>query len=530
MYSESDMEHYEQEVISGSSDEAESSDVVEHQIRLREQTLGTWFQSYAYVFEADDGLFRTHLPCQYLTPEAEDEAILSFSARLPAADDVAELLNMPAGEQVADSVADDSETSSLPSALLNGEAVMNTTSHASESSEPWAEDGKPSPASRFLCAHRDACILIPVDKAANRATLRATHQGLFSEQASVSGEGLDIVPGYDRSEAVGWALPLTIDPAVLDVLKSLHPGWRVATPADVKFWARAPRAAASSVFAKNVSRQPARRAWTRGAANLMRSKERFLARVAEAGGWERVIFVAVDVEAYAVAENSVPVPAEYAFVPIKGTCARGSAPAIAPLHFFCHPGKLSPENEAAVLYTCFHTHLIPYRNAAFLTTDYYSQASHVDRHFVRHPKVVLINKGDPSSPTLMDMQALRWLYAAAVLQGQCSHNPAAHEEDGVAEVGKWVPKADDIYCFDVSVLEAAAAEDGEVNRGPSAPFTTDAHSSGRMNQETGCCWYHSLAENWGIIEGGLHCAMRDAHELAHRIEAALCRRRPAPAA
>ncbi|KAG5465917.1 hypothetical protein CUR178_00632 [Leishmania enriettii] len=68
----------------------------------------------------------------------------------------------------------------------------------------------------------------------------------------------------------------------------------------------------------------------------------------------------------------------------------------------------------------------------------------MDHRFAPCLKVILIRKGDPACPTLVDMQALRWLYAAAVLQRQGSHNVAVLEEEGALKVVEWVPRAADI--------------------------------------------------------------------------------------
>ncbi|KAG5489021.1 hypothetical protein JIQ42_00642 [Leishmania sp. Namibia] len=60
----------------------------------------------------------------------------------------------------------------------------------------------------------------------------------------------------------------------------------------------------------------------------------------------------------------------------------------------------------------------------------------MDRHLARCPKMILIRKGDPASPTLVDMQALRWLYAASGGQRQSSHDVAVLEEEVVLKRGE----------------------------------------------------------------------------------------------
>ncbi|KAK7201584.1 hypothetical protein NESM_000222800 [Novymonas esmeraldas] len=522
MYSESDVEDFEREVFNESSEESAASDGADVQFENNDTLLTTAHVAYSYMFDAEDSLFRMNFPSYYIPPNAAKEMSKTVLAPALVGDEIAEVLAAEAEAEVAEHQGR-GLGSERSQALASGAALPNSGAGAA-----WVCDGKPSPASRFLCEHRTACIMIPVDKALNRASLSAAHRDAFAGLAAVGENGLTIVPGYNHSDAVGWALPLTTDAAVLAVVKALYPGWRRATQADVRFFCRSSSSATAAKTAVDRPPQlPSRHAWTRSASKLMRSKERLLARIRAGGGWAAVTFVAVDVEAFAVLPQSVPVPAEYAFLPVRGPWAAPVDPAAhAPLHFFCHPGPLAPEHEVTMLHTCLCTHLIPHRNASFLSVDFANKAREVDQRFVRKPQVILINKGDAESPTLMDMQAMRWLYAAAVCQEGRSGIAVAGSEAGVDEahrIGRWVPSAEDIYCFDVSVLEAAAAECADV-----ALISKKEAPVARVRSEsaTGYCWYHTIMDEHDLVEGGVHCAMRDAQALAHRVEAALYEWRP----
>lgn len=521
MYSDSDIDGYVSEVFSESSDLLTNSEEASLLLEKHEQAISTLVSGYACVFEASDGFFRTQFGSHFLSPDAEDQAMAAVCTCRLSATDVAELLHVPAEEQIADNLRNNGDASPSSAAMPSDHPLTATSLQMSESLKAWVEEGKSSPASRFLCANRESCILIPVDKALNRTMLCSAHQELFVGTKGVGGEGLDIVPGYDHSEAIGWALPLSTDPAVLDVLKSLHPGWRGATPSDVRFWTKSQSKTGSTCIANKVQSKPSRRTWTRGAAMLMLSKERLLARIAAAGDWSNITFVAVDTEAYAVMAHSVPLPAEYAFLPIHSSHASTSSAVLSPLHFFCHPGNVEAENEENVLYNCLNTHLIPYHSATFLTDNFYDKAVLVDRQFVRNPSVILISKGAPSSPTLMDMQAVRWLYAAAALQWHNGHTFTALEEKGALEVGNWIPSAEDIYCFDISVLEAVALERGGIADSQGTLSLTHRPNRGARREENGYCWYHSVVNECDLIQGDVHCAMHDAYTLAGRIKAVL---------
>lgn len=532
MYSDSDVEGFELDVYNQSSDESDAAAEVEQQIQMRGEALSAAFQAYAYFFDDEDGFFRSTFASEYRSDAAENALMTSAESWFPTAEEVACALT--AYTSAAEG-AEPSPTDAAAPSPATAPAAASATAAAGARLANWSEDGKPSPASRFLCANGEACILLPVDKSLNRAALRAAHKNRFAGVASVGADGLDVVPGYERSNAVGWALPLSTDPAVLGVLKTLYPGWRQPTPQDVRYFAKPSTTSASARPGEESEsptqsqllsqQQPSRRAWTRRAAQLMNSKERLLSCIAAAGGWASVVFVALDVEAYAVTAQSVPLPAEFAFEPVPVTAGGGREPA--PLHFFCHPGRMSPDEESTILHTCVSTHFIPYRNAAFLASDFTEKAREVDRQFVRNPAVILINKGAPTSPTLMDLQALRWLYAAARCQAESRAGDGGPAGDAQA-VGTWIPRAEDVRCFDISVLEAAAAERGAAGRTPPAPVN-GAAGNGKakvVDARPTYCWYHAAATNLDTGETGVHCAMFDARVLANCIKVVLQAHRP----
>lgn len=579
MYSDSDVEDFDDYASFDSSDDVSSADVVEQQIALREFNLSAGFQSYAWIFDDEDGFFRTHfahllpdhtaLPDRWDSPKSPD-CFHTISALLSAA-----AANTTSNGKEAASTG--ATAAAVPSTTGADAAVAAAGAYT-----PLLSDGKPSPASRFLCDNFGSCILIPVDKALNRAQLREAHKDVKVGVSSAGdGEGeLDVVPGYRHTEAAGWALPITVDKEVLALLKVRHPGWRSPTPADVSLFTKPERSAVkgktSAGAAAAAGVPPSKRSWTRHAAQLMRSKERFLSCVAAAGGWSEVIFVAVDVEAFAITAQSVPLPAEYAFEPVywsrtrraqhsrtngaakearqdedeqgeekavidvkrnkgDGHTAATAAPlrekAVKPLHFFCHPGRLPEEEEPTILYTCLSTHLVPFRNATFLTHDYRTKARQVDTLLVRNARVVFINKGSVQSPTVMDLQALRWLYAAALWQQHRFRDAAVLTADAVENGLRDIPDAEDIHCFDVSVLEEAAAE---CSSRTAAERSGDAKpqehkGSQRKPKPPQCCWYHTVVEDCEVMEEEVHCARRDAQVLAQRIRTALETERPGQA-
>jgi hypothetical protein len=200
---------------------------------------------------------------------------------------------------------------------------------------------------------------------------------------------------------------------------------------------------------------------------------------------------------------------------------------------FCDPGYVPEEELGTILHTCLETHLIPYRNATFLTHNYCAEVRQVYAVFVRNPRVVLINKGSAESPTVMNLQAIRWLYAVALWQQHHYGDVATLATAALerADSPAWIPGAADIRCFDVSVLEAAAAECSAL----AEERTTDAHAAHRNGKtklqakklkgdvrKPQCCWYHDKVETAEVlIEGEVHCALRDAEALAQRVRTAL---------
>ncbi|KPA81736.1 RNA Interference Factor 4 [Leptomonas pyrrhocoris] len=557
MYSESDLENYDEYASLDSSDELNAAELAEKLIEERDLRLGVAFQTYAWLFEAEDGFFKTNFP--HLLPsdttgtdrwdtKSGPDCYRVVSALLNAAAGNDAVVSKTEGNQGTATVAattppvgDKEDTSS------NASDAATCTKFGLQPSGVYIlspADGKPSPASRFLCNNFATCILIPVAKELNRAHLRTAHADLFRGMPSIGEEGLDVVPGYKHTEPSGWALPISTAPEVVAKLKELYPSWRSPTPADVPLFTRPE----SSGSRDGVQRAPAaspRKLWTRNAARLMRSKERLLACIEAAGGWSQVQFVAVDVEAFAVTANSVPLPAEYAFVPIRPPRRRrvravaasdaATVPAngektarsrpLSIVHFFCHPGRIPIEEEDTVLHTCIDTHLIPYRNATFLTHDYRTKARQVDAAFVRNPRVVLINKGDPDSPTLMDLQAIRWLYAAAIWQHHRYCDVSKLMEKMRADPQEWIPDAQDIRCFDVSVLEAVAAECFQAAAEPQQNGATTAQKEAQKSRrvkEPESCWYHEVVrKSEECVENSVHCAMLDAQVLAQRVQEGL---------
>ena len=569
MHSDSELEAYDEYDFATSSDEPSAEEVVEMQVEEYNNKMSLAFQSYAWIFEDDDGFFKANFP--HLIPNSCIQCDRWDSNRspdcfhaVPAILSVFADVDATATSSAATPVRLTEETAAT---AKEGDASVSDGNAAAVGLQPSgvyilsAAKGKPTPTSRFLCDNFTSCILIPVDKSSSRATLRRAHADLFRDVPGVPDDGLDIVPGYNYSVSSGWALPISIDAGVLATLKSLYPSWRAATPADVPSFTK-PRCKMRNEGAPPT---PPPKSWTRNTAKLMRSKERFLNCVEAAGGWSNVVFVAMDVEAFMVAADSVPLPAEFAFVPIRAprrrrrlaqvpstvttadeTTTTTTAAAVAAqqqqqrqtsdkiprvLHFFCHPGYVPISAEATVMHTCLETHLIPYRNATFLEHDYRTKVRQIDTGFVRNPRVVMINKGAPESPTLMDVQAIRWLHAVAVWQKLHYCDVSHITKEVLTDRQLWVPDAEDIHCFDVSVLEAAAADCAERKNDialKNGETTTQADTAAVEAQKPQCCCtYHAVVEKSNVMEGAVvHCAKRDAQVLAQRIRAALAKWRP----
>jgi hypothetical protein len=378
MYSDSEVENIEVYDSQESSDEPNTMDLVEKQIEAHNDKLVQLFQAYEWMFDDDASFPRTNFPhCirdhktlsnRWDTKKSPDFFhAVSALLNATAADEGAEAERTPLAQECNDPVAsaittaaeaaNDCEARAQNSADAGAPAAASATGQQTSGVYvPSPADGRPSPASRFPCENFTTCILISVDKSHKRADLRAAHAELLRNVLSVDKDVLDVVPGYVHAEASGWALPITTHPDVLAKLKSLYAGWRVATPADVQLFTRLDcTAGGTASHHQQQQTAPSRKAWTRNAAKLMRSKERFPSCVEAAGGWDNVVFVAVDVEAFAVTASSIPLPAEYAFVPIhRRTCRQAASAAT---HAEASPAATAPTPRVKAVHSLLRPRL-----------------------------------------------------------------------------------------------------------------------------------------------------------------------------
>lgn len=580
MYSDdgSDIFVYDYNSSFGDNDNFWSDDHVERQINQREDGMFALNNLYYYTFEEPHGFFRTEFPDLYVEAEWDDKS--KEAIPLPNFFELLHEEDTPEADQLERGCIEETLTSAAVPAAESETAALRlcipvtpARTDAGEASPCNARRG--TTISRFIEDHFDCCIFIPVEEDVNRAALREMHADDIYSTADAEGnvEPLDFRVEYKGGVSLLWALPLTADAAVLLRLQSRHPGWRRATAEDVQLFMRVVKSGAPGV--RPTIRSSAGSGTT--AASLMRSPERLRSRIEAIGGWGQAIFVAVDVEAFALRPGGIPLPAEVAFVTAASPFlpVDGSATAPPDYHAFLSPGTISPYCQylSLIQHICVNIHWIPYCQASFLQRDYVECARQIEDRYLGHPNVILINKGAPTSPATVDLHALRMVYAAAAwqLQHRDGEAAAAAEPIGVGNFQGPVPSVEELWCFDISVLEAVirTAFPGAAVKTPSpatsiasaskseeatdAIATLDFEGEGGVDtcidpsrakeEEAGegeeeeednfgvggadlqnfssYCWYHGAAQAFMGDSFTVHCAVKDARKLARRMEAAL---------
>ncbi|RNF25988.1 uncharacterized protein Tco025E_01775 [Trypanosoma conorhini] len=470
LYSESDSEirvQSELETISSEEDSADAQEMLAEAVAdNREQKEYDHARAFFYIFEDPAGPFRRTFPEFYTKLGCE---VTDLTAVLR------EVRDEEMGAGVGDEGHDTQHGASTTSSALPPAALESSCKEDNATEEDVVL--KPSPATRFLDAHPGKCLLLSIDPSINRAELCKKHAEEYP--------GIDFYVGYTHSEPAGWALLLSVDPAIVAQMQILYPSHRFATDEDRRIFLKEQRAGKGGGAA--LPAQPS--AWrpNRELSKRMRDVTE-LARLIEAvGGPQRAIFVALDVEAAVVLSGGIPLPLELALIPL------GTEHELQTFHCFIHPGRVMDEVTAFALSSGVlkGSHFIPFRNASFLRRDYTEIARELIP-FLANERVFFVNKG-----STMDVHALRWVFgAASAVEG--SEFP--------------IPPLQDIYCFDIEavseVLSRDAADGGKSADGAAAS-----------------CWYHDKMERALLEEAApghqVHCALRDAGRLYNQLRSLL---------
>lgn len=359
----------------------------------------------------------------------------------------------------------------------------------------------------FFMENYNECIAIPVPTDCNRETLRVRHKDLLL----ASGEPIDFQVLYKSAVPTGWAIPKTVESTILDALRLTYPSHRPLSKEDLEILVPnfCKQAAADTEAAANPCPLPpdgavasqaltTKSAFSRCAVAAMDDTEKFLAVLKDAGGWEKAVFVAVDVEAAAVCADGVTLPVEVAFIPFSLEALPSEAEP--PLertayHSFVQPGALPEDCEETAKYTSISVHGIPYEGG-FLSTDYRQIREDIDC-YVKCPSCILVSKGSPQHATPADLQALRYLYAAAICV----------DDDDTP-----IPSLDDFRMFNYATILRALGQEEEVKNQSWKPSDDETKKSH--------CWYHrdlpALVDKDDFPT--FHCARSDAAHVADLLE------------
>lgn len=465
-----------------------------------QEVFGDICAEYDWVFEREGGAFRTAFPAEYFEPDEGYEDQLHdlvglLDTHVPCTPEIAAANALPgSGPEWHHAPADSTDKPAVP-APDTGDIVSMLVELSY----------KPSPGSRWMTDHFSDCLLIPVALEVNRKQLCELHADL---PCAADDAPVDFVVGYHDRDASGWALPLTTHANTLAKLKTLYPGWRSPVAGDhVQFMrssrvsstpgGRTKQAAAGGVIHHHEESQMLR--VTRLLSARMISVGALLRCVAEAGGWARVKWVAFDTELALSTNGAVPVPVEFAFVPL-GTKESN-------IHFFTHPGYLYDSYRAQAMRTSVGMHGIPIDRAHLLRHDYAALAERVEHELLFDKRVILVNKGAPGSPALAEPQSIRWLFAAA------AKTAAAEPTDGRS----WVPpQCHELRCFDVSVLRDAVADAFP----PQVEAASTGAAAGKRAPKRHPCSYHKQLATHPMFRHA-HCALNDATKLRRDMRAFL---------
>ncbi|KAG8341279.1 hypothetical protein TRVL_07893 [Trypanosoma vivax] len=410
-------------------------------------TLNTHLSCFYFLFHDESGPFRRTFPEESMsdlsTPPPDLTYVLHDAAMVEAEDHLRELESQRAA------------------------SVTNP--------EPGT---KSSRASRFLDENPGACLLIAVDKAVNRSQLKEKHASEFP--------GIDFIVGYVSGEPTGWALLMDTDAKLVSAMQVLYPIHRFATDEDrymfVKSRSTIEKDAGSS---PQVSAYDPQKVLNKAFLKRWGSKANLARHIESIGGVGNAIFVSFDAEAVLVSYGSIPLPLEIALVPVVKN------EKLPPFHCFLHPGHVE-DCVTAIKLSCGlvdGAHCIPFKCASFLRRDYAAVAGEINR-FLSCKQVVLVNKG-----TLMDVHALRWVFAAA--------RALENEGDGaLLEVPPLLSMP--CYSFDV-VWEFFSDED-----------VKKSYDNLKSLTKKPCSYHRKISEAFKeevVAFHSAHCALEDAETL-----------------
>ncbi|CAD2213206.1 hypothetical protein, conserved [Angomonas deanei] len=463
------------------SDVQDYDDKLEDGIQYRGDTMHNSHQAYFYKFRADYSDFRVAFPEHYVEEQEDDYpclSALSFGEEdsVPAA-----MVPPPAEEGVVTEPIEEEEDA------VEAKDMSRFIPEGTE--RPLQHNSK----SRFIAEHLEECILIAIDLTDNRQKL---------VDANID-PNLDYAVGYLGRDAAGWACPLTTDTAVLDKVKAVFPIHRPMTPEDmVMFLKEKPKRK------KKPGKKPAVSGadvpMNRYLRNRMKDVDVCLEAIQAAGGMDNAIFVSFDVEFAAVLPGEKPIPLEFSFEPVDERHSDKR------WHFFTHPGRIDWESIQTVIYNSVSTHGIPYENATFLQTNYAELCYLFNKYYLSDERVILISKGSEDNPTVSDINALRWLFAAAAVQYDyyTGEETMEQEEYDLYHPVPVVPWKD-IQCFNTFTIKGALdALKGEQVSQPTELTTVEPR----------LCWYHQQLQTAQEAAIKYHCAMDDAYRVCEELK------------
>ncbi|RNF05519.1 hypothetical protein TraAM80_04441 [Trypanosoma rangeli] len=460
LYSESDTDAGVQSVLETISDEdsVDAQEIfTEAVMDTHEQEVYNHARAFFHVFEDLEGPFRRTFPDLYMQNSCEEPDLTDVLEGTCDGENTVTVDGSYVGQHALSSL------SPLPSASVSScKGYIGTEGLTMNSSA----------ATRFIDAHPGKCLLIAVEPTMNRAELRKKHIEEYP--------GIDFYVGYINAEPTGWALLLSVDPAIVEKLQILYPDNRFATDDDRMMFCRERRTGRKGglTLPERALTQRPNRALTK----RMRDAAELARLIETVGGPLKAIFVALDVEAAVVLPGGIPLPLEMALIPL------GTEHEFQSFHCFLHPGRVTDQATACAL-SCGYlkgSHFIPFRNASFLRRDYI-EVARVLAPFVVSERVFFVNQG-----STMDVHALRWVFgAASAMEG--SEFP--------------IPSLQEIYCFDIETVTEVLSRGGG--------------DGGTNADDATACWYHSAMEQTisqdAMLDSHAHCALRDAGRLHNEL-------------
>lgn len=501
IYSDSNFSSY---VPSCRSSSDGDSGAVEDFISDNTKCMGT---PYYWTFDDAQGIFRLAFPDAYVDITEEEENRPCFLHILQEVN-TTEAVLAPAEEETTLSWADarpqpeDSPSGNYSEGIVSAMPESTTELTLTAAGE---SDLKTTSFSRFLAKNLSGAILIPVSDTVTRQALRHRYCPAFPDMK------LDFCVGVIGGKPTGWALPVSTDVAVLGTLRKDYPGYRAPTKEDVLSF-MLPKKVDQATSTKRGKKQvpdtmcgPGKneKRPTLRIHNHMRNEALLLSCIEAAGGWSKAIFIAFDVEFALVSHSGLPLPTELAF-----QHARYPGQPHLPekeQHFFVHPGYIPDEEKMVSYYTSLRVHGIPFVRANFLRDDYDVMAATIRELYIDDPHVILLCKGSATSPSIGDLQSLRWFSAAAA--------SLVEERQAAPEV----PAIESLRCFDSDVFTGLIRKiSGRDASQPSIPEEVATTS-----EKGGFCWYHKeMQKQFDLLqsESLLHCAHMDASRLSQAVE------------